>query len=310
MNKPERSSFFHRHFLIWVNINVPGMTLELAKQVATVSQNRRLVSRIHGRLGNVAFALGRSQEAENYLNSALKEARALEDSELVAVLLNDRGNILASQERYSEALGSFTESTVLAEAIEHHALAVTALINAAWSSLLEGQLEAANDRLDLAFTQVGVLEDSHEKAKEFLSIGLAYDRLRQAIQPSNTNLINRSAQSFRRSAEIADRFNDFRTVSYGWGHLGSLYESEGRVDEAMELTRRAIHAAQQGKIPESLYQWEWQAGRLLHHQQHDDEAILAYRRAIYTLQPIRQRCDTGVPCSNGLVSRFDRPVIF
>ena len=272
-----------------------GVTLQLAERLAIEANNRTLVSTIHGRLGNVAFALGLEKEAEEYLTKALSQARKLEDSVLVASLLNDRGNVLATQKRYSEALGSFTESTVLAEAINHHSLAVTALINAAWSSLLEGQLTASKDRLDLAFTQVKVLEDSHEKARELLSIGLAYDQLRQTLQPSNHTLVRQSAKSFQISAEMAHRLKDHRTASYGWGHLGHLYETEGRLDEAMELTRRALHAAQQGAAPESLYQWEWQIGRLLRQQGKNDEAILAYRRAVYTLQPIRHEVTQGFP---------------
>ena len=272
-----------------------GVTLQLAERLASEVNNGALVATILGRLGNVAFALGLEREAEQYLTTALTQARKLEDSALVASLLNDRGNVLATQKRYSEALGSFTESTVLAEAINHPSLAVTALINAAWSSLLEGQLTASKDRLDLAFTQVEVLEDSHEKARELLSIGLAYDHLRQALQRSNQKLVGQSAKAFQISAEMAHRLKDHRTASYGWGHLGHLYETEGRLDEAMELTRRALHAAQQAAAPESLYQWEWQIGRLLRQQGKKDDAILAYRRAVYTLQPIRHEVTQGFP---------------
>ena len=272
-----------------------GVTLQLANRLASEVNNGALAATILGRLGNVAFALGLEQEAEQYLTTALTQARTLEDSALVASLLNDRGNVLAMQKRYSEALGSFTESTVLAEAINRPSLAVTALINAAWSSLLEGQLTASKDRLDLAFTQVKILEDSHEKARELLSIGLAYDHLRQVLQRSNQKLVSQSAKAFQISAEMAHRLKDHRTASYGWGHLGHLYETEGRLEEAMELTRRALHAAQQASAPESLYQWEWQIGRLLRQQGKKDDAILAYRRAVYTLQPIRHEVTHGFP---------------
>ncbi len=270
-------------------------TLEFAQQLATQSHNSLLISNILGRLGNVAFALGLEKDAEDYLTQGLTGARELEDSALIATILNDRGNVLAAQERYSEALGAFTESTVLADAIGHHSLAVTALINAAWSSLYEGQLSASQDRLDLASTQVDLLEDSHEKAQELLSIGLAYDHLRQLHPASYPKMVHQSAEAFRKSAEIAHRLKDHRTASYGWGHLGHLYEAEGRLDEAMDLTRRAIHAAQQSTAPESLYQWEWQSGRLLKAQGKVNESILAYRRAVYTLQPIRQEVTRAFP---------------
>ncbi|MGB0909496.1 MAG: CHAT domain-containing protein [Nitrospirales bacterium] len=270
-----------------------AVTLQLAQQIAIDLHNSLLVSKILGRLGNVAFALGLEQDAEEYLAKALTAARKLEDSALVATILNDRGNVLASQKRYSEALGAFTESTVLGEALGHHSLAVTALINAAWSSLLEGQLTPSKDRLDLAATQVNLLENSHEKAQKLLSIGLGYDRFRQMLQPGNQKLVSQSAEAFRQSAEMAHRLQDHRIASYGWGYLGHVYEEEGRLEDAMELTRRAIHAAQQSVSPESLYRWEWQAGRLLRAQGKKDEAVLAYRRAVYTLQPIRSEVTQG-----------------
>jgi CHAT domain-containing protein len=67
-----------------------------------------------------------------------------------------------------------------------------------------------------------------------------------------------------------------------------LYEDEHRYSEALQLTRRAVFAAQQVNAPESLYRWQWQTGRLLKALGKNDDAISAYRRAVATLQPIRQ----------------------
>ena len=67
-----------------------------------------------------------------------------------------------------------------------------------------------------------------------------------------------------------------------------MYEDEQRYPEALQLTRRAGFAAQQVNAPESLYRWQWQTGRLLKALGKIDDAISAYRRAVATLQPIRQ----------------------
>src|SRR5207247_10369827 len=75
--------------------------------------------------------------------------------------------------------------------------------------------------------------------------------------------------------------------SYALGYLGSVYEGERRYDEALDITRRAVFAAQQAVSPEALYRWHWQTGRLLKVQGKPDEAIAAYRRAVYALQSIR-----------------------
>ena len=73
-----------------------AVSLQLAHQIASEVPNPLLVSQILGRLGNVAFALGLETDAEEYLTMALSGARALENLALVATILNDRGNVLAS----------------------------------------------------------------------------------------------------------------------------------------------------------------------------------------------------------------------
>jgi CHAT domain-containing protein len=55
----------------------------------------------------------------------------------------------------------------------------------------------------------------------------------------------------------------------------------------LQLTRRALFAAQQAKAPESIYRWQWQTGRILSELDRTDEAISAYRLSASTLQSIR-----------------------
>ena len=57
--------------------------------------------------------------------------------------------------------------------------------------------------------------------------------------------------------------------------------------KAIASPRRAAFAAQQAQMPEALYRWEWQAGRLLKARDETEPALAAYRLAVQTLQPIR-----------------------
>ena len=47
------------------------------------------------------------------------------------------------------------------------------------------------------------------------------------------------------------------------GTWDRLTRRQGRIDKALGLTRQAVFAAQKVNAPESLYLWQWQAGRLL-----------------------------------------------
>jgi CHAT domain-containing protein len=72
-----------------------------------------------------------------------------------------------------------------------------------------------------------------------------------------------------------------------------VYETADRTDEALDLTRRALFAAQKVGAPESIYRWHWQTARLLRSKGRIDEAALAYQRAIESLQPIRSEFLVG-----------------
>ncbi len=106
-------------------------------------------------------------------------------------------------------------------------------------------------------------------------------------------ILRLAAGSYWNAIQIATRIGDSRSESYGWGHLGHVYEVLNRPDEALDLTRRALLAAQKVRSPESLYRWHWQTARLLRSKGRIDEAILAYQRAIETLQPIRSEFLVG-----------------
>ncbi len=270
-----------------------GDTLLLAMDPAKRSAHDEYVALILGRLGNVAFALGHNEAAKDYLTKGLVLARKLENDLLTASLLNDLGNVLASQQHYGEAVRLFQESATLAKANDRQILALTAQINTAWTLLLDENYEESQRKLDLAWTHLRTLDSSHEKARLVLNIGLAYARLGESLPAPQSDLIRRAGEAFNQTAELGRQMNDARMVSYGLGHLGRLYEEEGQDPQALELTRRAIQAARDGNAPDALYQWEWQTGRLLSRMGKTDDAILAYRRAMYTLQPIRREVTIG-----------------
>ena len=102
-----------------------------------------------------------------------------------------------------------------------------------------------------------------------------------------------AATSYWNAIQVATRIGDARSESFGWGQLGHVYEMLHRNDEALDLTRRALLAAQKIRSPESLYRWHWQTARLLRSKGQIDPAILAYQRAIETLQPIRSEFLVG-----------------
>lgn len=87
--------------------------------------------------------------------------------------------------------------------------------------------------------------------------------------------------------EIAHQLGDLRTASFALGALGRVYEQKKQYDLALKITHQAQLAAGQISAPDSLYRWQWQAGRIYRTTGKREEAKVAYRQAIASLQSIR-----------------------
>ena len=66
-----------------------------------------------------------------YLDRALAVSRQLGDSTLTAVILNNRGNLLVTQQKNTEAVATYKESAALAKDSGQRLLRARALTNAA-----------------------------------------------------------------------------------------------------------------------------------------------------------------------------------
>jgi CHAT domain-containing protein/predicted negative regulator of RcsB-dependent stress response len=262
-------------------------SLQSASTLIEKTGDRSRLARIKGLAGALYLASGQPEEASRSLSEGLQLAKEVGNNDLTAVILNDKGNLLASQKKHEEAIAAYTESISLAQATKNHTLVVRGLINAATASLESGRHQDARDRLDQALKQVRILEDSYDKAYSLITIGLAYKNLRPHLPETNGALMLQAFQSLDEAVKVAAAIENPRAISYAWGYLGSLYETERRYAEALDLTRRAVMAAQQAVAPEALYRWYWQTGRLFKALGKREDAIAAYRLAVPALQSIR-----------------------
>ena len=261
--------------------------LDLALALAEKSGDRAQVAVAMAAAGNVYIATGPSEIARKYLDEALRLARELNNQDLSANVLNNLGNLLTQQKNHTQAIAAYQESAAIAAARNSRLLVTTSLINAASASTNIKQYKEAKAFLDKAVDQLPALEPSHDKAVALVNIGLGYLDLRQNLADSKESLLLVAHKSLSDAGTVAESIGDHRISSYAWGHLGGLYEEEHRYQEALQLTRRAVFAAQQVNAPESLYRWEWQTARLLRKVGNIDDAVGSYRRAVRTLQTIR-----------------------
>ncbi|MGE5817698.1 MAG: CHAT domain-containing protein [Deltaproteobacteria bacterium] len=261
--------------------------LETALPLARKYGDAQQQSSVLASLGDLHIVIGPASTANRYLQEALTIAKNTTNTEMLAVIYNTLGNFFTSQTKYSDALAAYKESAARAGESSNGLLAATALTNGAFVSIKSAQYKDSRALLDLALERIKSVEPSHETIYGLINIGLAYAALRSQQTDLNNILLLKAFEVLNQAASMAISIQDRRAASYAWGYLGSLYESERRYQEALELTDRAIFAAQYVNAPESLYKWQWQAGRVLNALGRSEDALLSYRRAVSTVQSIR-----------------------
>jgi CHAT domain-containing protein/lipopolysaccharide biosynthesis regulator YciM len=266
--------------------------LETAAQIAGKSGDRKSLTLVKSRLGAALLLTLQMDRAEPLLRDSLKLAREHNDSQMAAAILNEIGNLQSAQQKHSEAISSFRESAELAGE-SNLLLGAQALCNAAATAARATNFDRAENLNAQALKAIQRLEASHDKALLLITAAQTDRSIQATGSEGARRLILRERQSLVSASEVAEAIGDRRASSYALGYLGQLYEQDRQLDAALSLTRRAAFAAQETQMPEALYRWEWQAGRILKGQGKPDEAIAAYRRAVQTLQPIRHDITQG-----------------
>ena len=284
--------------------------LELASTLAQKEPDALWRATVLAQLGHTYLTARQLDAASTHLTQAHELAKQVSSPALTASLLNDLGILHALQNRPEEALTAFTEAVQLAQQAQLPLVELHARVNAARTNVQLNQPMNSRIWTDQALEQVNTLPASREKAIGFMNIGLLYRRLLPSLPDLHDPLVLRAAGALQEAATLAEQLGDARTLSFALGHLGHLYESEQRLDEALSFTRRAIFSAQSVDAPESLYRWQWQLGRQLAASGKLDEAIASYRQATATLQPIRPAVAVAAADSSWLDEDPIRPLFF
>jgi CHAT domain-containing protein len=270
---------------------------ELAGRRARLTGDARGEAQSLGGLGATYLALGAPSAAEFSLDEALAKARTAGADDLIAALLNERGNLYSRTEQPAPAAQAYAGAERAARELGDTLLALRAGTNGARALVEAGTADAQSDaKLDGLLNEVAELPDSEAKARLQIHLGRTL-ALRAGQVERSTGTLAKAARVLGEAAETAERAGARRSRSFALGYLGALYEAAGRREEALELTRRASYAAEVADAPDALYRWQWQAGRILRSEGRSDEAIASYRAATATLE--RLRGGAGAPRGGG-----------
>ncbi|NEO45770.1 MAG: CHAT domain-containing protein [Moorea sp. SIO4A3] len=231
-------------------------------------------------LGDVLRRVGKFQDSQEILQQSLAIAENLSNQTLIAENLLSLGDTARLQRKTEDARYFYQrvvkESPLADITIQGQLNQLSVLIaTQEWS-----RARALLPAIDKTLT---TLSPSQKAIKARIKLA------KTLLKSENTQLKTPKALAIylADAIKLARNLGDKRAEAEAIGNLGSLYEYNQRLDEAQDLTEKALVIAQEIQAPDLAYQWQWQLGRILNLKQDKTNAIAAYAQSVQTLQSIR-----------------------
>ncbi len=296
-----------------------GDAIKIYQELLTKVSDAEEQSSLLADLSQLLVTSGKLKDAQLTAEKALKLSQS---SRKKAILKGVLGNIYSRLAKYEEAIALYQESL---KKLEGNG-ALTALNNLAttygqWGLQLEEDAAWAKRWLEVeTYEQLSqkshqanlkkqeILRDSVKLSQEVRGVEairalLTAKQSGIAIESNEEQLLSqiellpdsRTKGEFflllnqpESARQVARKIGDLRLLSFALGEAGKNYQSQGNLPQALTLLMEAQQAAWQSGAWDSLYLWQWQAGRIYRQTGHQEKAISAYLDAIDTLNRIRQ----------------------
>lgn len=237
-------------------------------------------------MGSVLIDVGRYEDAAEALFEADENRARLDAAERIALDL-DLGRLSVVRNDLGSANDAFTAAILAADRANEPALEARARLNVIRLQIQRERIELLEERLASAEAAIDRVR-GEEQVLLLLALGDLYERAAEELfEPALR------ADAWR-ALDRAERGSSSSLLDgYALGLRGALYEQEGRFDEALSLTRRALFEAQSVEADEQIYRWEWQLARL--HAARGDLAAAeaAIERATDVLDLVRREFALG-----------------
>ncbi|MGK7945061.1 MAG: CHAT domain-containing protein, partial [Microcystaceae cyanobacterium] len=253
--------------------------LKLLNPLYQQQQNKpdsSLKAKIYRLYGEISYSMGQDQLSQDLLQQSLTIAQNSEDKHQIASINLSLGNIEQKNNYYQQINSS---DSALVELL--------ALINQLRSSIAKNQLNNANALLPEISVKIKQLPPSRSLTYAQINYALSLYQLSQKkphlnLSPSlSINLLNNAVKT-------AQTIRDKRGEAYSLGYLGNIYEKQQQWTKALNFTQKALSLSQQLQSSDLIYQWQWQLGRILQHQNQKEQALSAYQSAYQETQSLRQ----------------------
>ena len=237
------------------------------------------------RLADFELRRGAADDARALLDQALISLPADDPDGHRAELLLMFGNAYSLQDQFEDAESRYRESASAADANGNIEGFIDATLNL--TRVLVEQLKHASavDALAEAREMLDGLPNTAWQAQRLAAIGELYHRI--DADRNEAAHVKTAVAVLDEAAASARAVDDARAESLALGHLGSIAERFSEWDKALAYTRVAVLRGQQAGALDLLYQWQWQAARILEANGERGHALAAYRQSVSTLEVIR-----------------------
>lgn len=250
------------------------------------------------------LSLGEPGKALQYLEKGAIQAHSSKNPYIQASILNNIGNVFVVYGNYPEALQAYEKCLGLMEKFgDAPQLKSKILINIASVGFYMGDYEGAVAVLDNALLQIENLPDSHDKAKNLLSLGELFqqirDRMSSALLASDDNVEEleifppayTEAYLPDESAEFIEESEIFPVARYAyenmtlWYNLEIATKFENRlIKSASEAFNKAMRIAETLENPRIASYSCGYMGLLYENEGRYSDAVKLTRRAIFFAQ--------------------------
>jgi len=243
-------------------------------------------------LGNILRVVGDFNTSRQVLEQSLAitkqmgkaDASGTPQTQALGDTLLSLGNTARAQQQTQTALKFYQQADSASVALNTR---IQAQLNQLSLLLENQQWNAARELYPQIQASIVNLPPSRIAVDARINFAKSLTRLKQhdnAIAASWQDI----AQLLATSVQQAQDLKDHRAISYALGNLGELYEQNGQLNEAENLTQQALFAAQSINATEITYLWQWQLGRLLKNRGNTQGAIAAYTEAVNNLRSLRR----------------------
>ena len=272
---------------------------QLCETIKTQSDSE-LKATVYRSLGDILQVNGDLNKSETILEASLKLALSLNATPAVFADQLSLGNTAFAQFKRAQSVNDPQTAEVESKkAVDFYR---SAIAQATYTQIkLQAQLNLlnllveTNQQSEAEKIWPQVRDEVSELSPSVFAIASKINLSRSLLKlyPKNEAIPSLLTMAIAQAKTLPTR----RLESYAVGYLGQFYELNQQEEEGIKITQNALNIAEVNQLFDSVYQWQWQLGRLYNNTGNKTaanatasraSAIASYTEAVNTLKSLRK----------------------